>query len=158
MPVQWVYFLHSLYTPIFSTNVSLLTSRYLSTFTMQQYLLLIDNYEAEEIFRREISAPPFCGKCFKSHLAPSIPLRSLRGWEAVPSWTWDTMSSFPASQAGSGIAIPVAGSFRMPPCQDHSSCHRWALANQGYQAGTWTDPPANSCGVRELGETAKGGK
>lgn len=88
---------------------------------------------------------------------PVIPLHSLRGCEAVLSWTWDSMSSFPVSQAGWGTAIPVTGSFQMSPCQHHSSrtAGHWQAALPSWHKN---GPTSDSYGVREMGMTAKGGK
>lgn len=67
------------------------------------------------------------------------------------------MSSFPVSQASSGTAIPATGSFQMSTCQHHGS----------HTDGHWqpvlpslhkNQPTKDSCGVRELGKTAKDGK
>lgn len=88
---------------------------------------------------------------------PAMPLHSLRGCEAVLSWTWDSMSSFPVSQAAWVTAIPVTGSFQMSPCQHHSSRTdgHWKPALPSWHKNEST---SDSCGMRELGKTAKGGK
>lgn len=112
-----------------------------------------DNYEAEEICRGEVSPPP-------SVLRASCPChpsaQPARLW-TVLSWTWDSMSSFPVSQAAWGTAIPVTGSFQMSPCQHHSSRTNghWKPALPSWHENGST---SDSCEVRELGKTAKGGK
>lgn len=96
-------------------------------------------------------------QAFWEPAVPVIPLHSLRGCEAVLSWTWDSMSSFPVSQAGSGTAIPVTGSFQMSSCQHHSSrtAGHWQAALPSWHKN---GPTSNSYRVRELGKTAKAGK
>lgn len=111
----------------------------------------------------EISPLSYCTYFFKKkkkkkekRANSSIPPNSPTRYEAVPSWTWATMISFPALQAGWGMAIPVTGSFQMSPRQRvaHGADGHWWVSVAELAHGA-THHHHQLC---ELGKAAEGGK